>query len=59
MKQIVNSNGDHVMPTLSADEYKMTQAQKDHGGGTSCIQLRVVREPSWGGSGCALREEMP
>lgn len=29
---VVNSNGDHVMPTLSADEYKMTQAQKDHGG---------------------------
>ena len=30
---VVNSNGGHAMPTLSADEYKMTQAQKDHGGG--------------------------
>lgn len=28
-----NSNGEDVMPTLTADEYKMTQAQKDKGGG--------------------------
>lgn len=56
---VVNSCGGHVMPTLSADEYKMTQAQKDHRGGTSCIQLRAVRESSVGGSGCALRKEVP
>ena len=28
-----NSNGEDFAPTLSADEYKMTQAQKDKGGG--------------------------
>ena len=31
--QTVNSNGGHVMPTISADEYKMSQSQKDNGGG--------------------------
>ena len=29
---IANSNGRHVMPTISADEYKMSQSQKDNGG---------------------------
>ena len=33
MEKIVNSNGEHMMPTISADEYKMCQAQKDRGGG--------------------------
>ena len=28
-----NSNGEDVMPTISADEYKMTQHQKDRSGG--------------------------
>ena len=28
-----NSNGGQVMPTISADEYKMAQRQKDNGGG--------------------------
>ena len=31
--QTINSNGGHVMPTISADEYKMSQSQKDNGGG--------------------------
>ena len=31
--QTVNSNGGHVMPTISADEFKGAQAQKDNGGG--------------------------
>ena len=31
--QTVNSNGGHVMPTISADECKGAQAQKDKGGG--------------------------
>lgn len=60
--QIVNSNGAHVMPTISADEYKMCQAQKDKGGGYcvhSFVQLRVVREPSKGSDRRDMREEMP
>ena len=36
--QTVNSNGGHVMPTISADEYKMSQSQKDNGGGTAFIR---------------------
>ena len=36
---IANSNGRHVMPTISADEYKMSQSQKDNGwGGTAFIR---------------------
>lgn len=31
----VNSNGGHVMPTISTDEYKGAHTQKDHGGGMS------------------------
>lgn len=30
---VTNSNGGDVMPTVGADEYKMTQKQKDTGGG--------------------------
>lgn len=33
VETVVNSNGGHVMPTISAGEYKMGQAQKDKGGG--------------------------
>ena len=29
------------MPTLSADEYKMTQAQKDKGGGTLSMNFEM------------------
>ena len=36
--QTVNSNGCHVMPTISADEYKMSQSQKDNGWGTAFIR---------------------
>lgn len=36
--QTVNSNGGHVMPTISADECKGAQAQKDNGGGTAFIR---------------------
>ena len=59
---IANSNGGHVMPTISADEYKMSQSQKDNGGGYcvhSFVQLRTVREFSRGSDRRALREEMP
>ena len=31
--QTVNSNGGHVMPTMSSDECKGAQAQKDNGWG--------------------------
>ena len=60
--QTVNSNGCHVMPTISADEYKMSQSQKDNGGGYcvhSFVQLRAVRESSRGSDRRAMREEMP
>ena len=63
MEKIVNSNGEHMMPTISADEYKMCQAQKDRGGGAmrsiSFVQLRAVREPSNGSDRRDMREEMP
>lgn len=35
--QTVNSNGGHVMPTISADECKGVQSQKDNGVGTAFI----------------------
>ena len=39
VESIANSNGGHVMPTISADEYKMSQSQKDNcGGGTVFIR---------------------
>lgn len=60
--QTVNSNGGHVMPTISADECKGAQAQKDNRGGYcvhSFVQLRTVRESSRGSDRRALREEMP
>ena len=60
--QTVNSNGCHVMSTISADEYKMSQSQKDNGGGYcvhSFVQLRAVRESSRGSDRRAMREEMP
>ena len=60
--QTVNSNGGHVMPTISADECKGAQAQKDNGGGYcvhSFVQLRAVRESSRGSDRRAMREEMP
>lgn len=47
--QTVNSNGGHVMPTISASECKGAQSQKDNGGGYcvhSFVQLRTVRESS-------------
>lgn len=44
---VVNSNGDHVMPTLSADEYKMTQAQKDHGGVRRAFNFELYANPPW------------
>lgn len=59
--QTVNSNGGHVMPTISADEFKGAQAQKDNGGGYcvhSFVQLRAVRESFRGSDRRALREEM-
>lgn len=62
VESIANSNGGHVMPTISADEYKGAQSQKDNGGGYcvhSFIQLRTVRESTQGSCGRALREEMP
>ena len=37
-----NSNGLHVMPTIAADEYKMTQHQKDAGGGYVLLRLQRV-----------------
>ena len=36
--QTVNSNGGHVMPTISAYECNGAQAQKDKGGGTAFIR---------------------
>lgn len=35
---IANSNGGNVMPTISADECKGVQSQKDNGGGY-CVHL--------------------
>ena len=59
--QTVNINGGHVMPTISADEFKGAQAQKDNGGGYcvhSFVQLRAVRESFRGSDRRALRDEM-
>lgn len=39
---ICNSNGGDVMPTISADEYKMSQKQKDTEGGYVISKLRNV-----------------
>lgn len=60
--QTVNSNGGHVMPTISADEFNGAQSQNDNGGGYcvhSFVQLRTVRESSRGSDRRALREDMP
>ena len=61
VESIANSNGGHVMPTISADEYKGAQSQKDKGGYCvhSFFQLQTVRESTQGSCGLALREEMP
>ena len=43
VESIANSNGGHVMPTISADEYKGAQSQKDKGGGTAFIRSNYTR----------------
>ena len=37
LTMLTNSSGGDVMPTISADEYKMAQAQKDTGGWHMCL----------------------
>lgn len=48
-----------VFPTIYTEFGKVVSNKMDRGGAYILVQFRAVRDPSPGGDGCIVREEMP